>query len=137
MELHVQYVDGVQDISTRNIHQVALAEFSYLPGTDKGQTMTKSSPCPTGRCHGCPRARCPHDDAHGRRQRPRGFLVLQSGTITTPKMGELSQTVIRPIVQKNIPVTVAISPFGPNIRSVVIKVNPQKLLAYNQRAKTL
>src|SRR5258708_37485706 len=46
-------------------------------------------------------------------------------------MGDLAQNVIRPLVQKYVPGTVAISPFGPNMRSIVINVDPQKLLDYN------
>src|SRR5262249_12720730 len=46
-------------------------------------------------------------------------------------MGDLAQNIIRPLVQKYVPGTVAISPFGPNMRSIVINVDPQKLLDYN------
>ncbi len=46
-------------------------------------------------------------------------------------MGDLAQNIIRPLVQKNVPGTVAISPFGPNMRSIIIDVDPQKLLDYN------
>ena len=46
-------------------------------------------------------------------------------------MGDLAQNVIRPLVQKNVPGTVAISPFGPNMRSIIVNVDPQKLLDYN------
>ena len=46
-------------------------------------------------------------------------------------MGDLAQNIIRPLVQKYVPGTVAISPFGPNMRSIIINVDPQKLLDYN------
>jgi multidrug efflux pump subunit AcrB len=46
-------------------------------------------------------------------------------------MGDLAQNIIRPLVQKYVPGTVAISPFGPNMRSIVVNVDPQKLLGYN------
>ena len=46
-------------------------------------------------------------------------------------MGDLAQNIIRPLVQKNVPGTVAISPFGPNMRSIIVNVDPQKLLDYN------
>src|SRR5581483_3530613 len=46
-------------------------------------------------------------------------------------MGDLAQNVIRPLVQKYVPGTVAISPFGPNMRSIVINVDPNKLNTYN------
>src|SRR3954453_21080271 len=34
LELYFQYVDGVNDINTRNIQQVALCELSFFPGTE-------------------------------------------------------------------------------------------------------
>src|SRR6476469_44908 len=90
LELYFQYVDGVQDINTRNIQQVALCELSFYPGTDMGKAMAQ-----------------------------------------VVAMGDYAQNIIRPLVQKYVPGTVATSPFGPNMRSIVIDVDPQKLLDYN------
>src|SRR5208282_3454355 len=41
LELYFQYVDGIQDINSRNIQQVALVELSFFPGTDMGQAMAQ------------------------------------------------------------------------------------------------
>jgi multidrug efflux pump subunit AcrB len=62
---------------------------------------------------------------------PVGYLVLESDQTSLGMMGDLAQNVIRPLVQKYVPGTVAISPFGPNMRSIIINVDPQKLLDYN------
>ena len=62
---------------------------------------------------------------------PVGYLVFESEKTTLGAMGDLAQNIIRPLVQKNVPGTVAISPFGPNMRSIIISVDPQKLLDYN------
>jgi multidrug efflux pump subunit AcrB len=62
---------------------------------------------------------------------PVGYLVFESDKTSIGMMGDLAQNVIRPLVQKYVPGTVAISPFGPNMRSIVINVDPQKLLDYN------
>ena len=62
---------------------------------------------------------------------PVGYLVFESEMTSLGQMGDLVQNVIRPLVQKYVPGTVAISPFGPNMRSIVINVDPQKLLDYN------
>src|SRR5215469_3600583 len=32
LELYFQYVDGIRDIDTRNIQQVALCQLSFFPG---------------------------------------------------------------------------------------------------------
>src|SRR6516162_7043119 len=62
---------------------------------------------------------------------PVGYLVFESEVTSLGAMGDLAQYIIRPLVQKFVPGTVAISPFGPNMRSIVINVDPQKLLDYN------
>src|ERR1051325_2096353 len=62
---------------------------------------------------------------------PVGYLVFTSKETSIGAMGDLAQNIIRPLVQKNVPDTVAISPFGPNMRSIIINVNPRKLLQYN------
>ena len=62
---------------------------------------------------------------------PVGYLVFESEVTSLGAMGDLAQNIIRPLVQKNVPGTVAISPFGPNMRSIIVNVDPQKLLDYN------
>jgi multidrug efflux pump subunit AcrB len=36
LELYFQYVDGIQEIDSRNIQQVALCKLSFFPVTDMG-----------------------------------------------------------------------------------------------------
>jgi multidrug efflux pump subunit AcrB len=62
---------------------------------------------------------------------PVGYLVMESKETSLGKMGDLAQNIIRPLVQKNVPGTVAISPFGPNMRSIIVRVDPDKLRNYN------
>ena len=62
---------------------------------------------------------------------PVGYLVFESKVTSIGAMGDLAQNIIRPLVQKYVPGTVAISPFGPNMRSIIINVDPHKLLDYN------
>ena len=131
LELYFQYVDGIQDINTRNIQQIALCELSFFPGTDMGQAMAQVVAMSDRAMSWMPKGTLPpmimRMDAGSV---PVGYLVFQSETTTLGAMGDLAQNVIRPLVQKFVPGTVAISPFGPNMRSIVINVDPQKLLAY-------
>ena len=64
---------------------------------------------------------------------PVGYLVLESKdpSVTPVKMCDWAQNLIRPQIQKRVPGTVAISPFGPNMRSIVVKVDPRKIIDYN------
>ena len=136
LELYFQYVDGIQDINTRNIQQVALCELSFFPGTDMGQAMAQVVAMSDRAMSWMPKGTLPpmimRMDAGSV---PVGYLVLESSETSLGMMGDLAQNVIRPLVQKNVPGTVAISPFGPNMRSIVINVDPQKLLDYNLTPK--
>ena len=132
LELYFQYVDGIKDINTRNIQQVALCELSFFPGTDMGQAMAQVVAMSDRAMSWMPKGTLPpmimRMDAGSV---PVGYLVFESEKTSLGAMGDLAQNVIRPLVQKNVPGTVAISPFGPNMRSIVINVDPQKLLSYN------
>ena len=132
LELYFQYVDGIQDINTRNIQQVALCELSFFPGTDMGQAMAQVVAMSDRAMSWMPKGTLPpmimRMDAGSV---PVGYLVFESKETSLGAMGDLAQNVVRPLVQKFVPGTVAISPFGPNMRSIVINVDPQKLLDYN------
>ena len=132
LELYFQYVDGIKDINTRNIQQVALCELSFFPGTDMGQAMAQVVAMSDRAMSWMPKGTLPpmimRMDAGSV---PVGYLVFESTETSLGKMGDLAQNVVRPLVQKYVPGTVAISPFGPNMRSIVINVDPQKLLTYN------
>ncbi len=132
LELFFQYVDGIQDINTRNIQQVALTELSFFPGTDMGQAMAQVVAMSNRAMSWMPKGTLPpmimRMDAGSV---PVGYLVFKSKVISLGAMGDMAQNIIRPLVQKLVPGTVAISPFGPNMRSIVINVDPQKMLDYN------
>ena len=132
LELYFQYVDGIQDIDTRNIQQVALCQLSFFPGTDMGQAMAQVVAMSDRAMSWMPKGTLPpmimRMDAGSV---PVGYLVFESEITSLGAMGDLAQNIIRPLVQKFVPGTVAISPFGPNMRSIVVNVDPQKLLDYN------
>jgi multidrug efflux pump subunit AcrB len=132
LELYFQYVDGIEDIKSRNIQQVSLCELSFFPGTDMGQAMAQVVAMSDRAMSWMPKGTLPpmimRMDAGSV---PVGYLVFESEKTSLGAMGDLAQNIIRPLVQKNVPGTVAISPFGPNMRSIIINVDPHKLLTYN------
>ncbi len=136
LELYFQYVDGVQDINTRNIQQVALCELSFFPGTDMGQAMAQVVAMSDRAMSWMPKGTLPpmimRMDAGSV---PVGYLVFESKTTSLGDMGDLAQNIVRPLVQKFVPGTVAISPFGPNMRSIVVSVDPHRLEQYNLTPK--
>jgi multidrug efflux pump subunit AcrB len=132
LELYFQYVDGIREIDSRNIQQVALCQLSFFPGTDMGQAMAQVVAMSDRAMSWMPKGTLPpmimRMDSGSV---PVGYLVFESEITSLGKMGDLAQNIIRPLVQKFVAGTVAISPFGPNMRSIVINVDPHKLRDYN------
>ncbi len=132
LELYFQYVDGIEEIDSRNIQQVALCRLSFFPGTDMGQAMAQVVAMSDRAMSWMPKGTLPpmimRMDSGSV---PVGYLVFESEVTSLGAMGDLAQNIIRPLVQKFVPGTVAISPFGPNMRSIVINVDPHKLRDYN------
>src|ERR1700747_2807084 len=132
LELYFQYVDGIKDIKSRNIQQVSLCELSFFPQTDMGQAMAQVVAMSDRAMSWMPKGTLPpmimRMDAGSV---PVGYLVFESDNTSLGDMGDLAQNIVRPLVQKYVPGTVAISPFGPHMRSIVINVDPHKLRRYN------
>ena len=131
-ELMFQYVDGVSQVESHSIQQVALVKLSFFPGTDMGLAMAQVSACAARAMSQMPIGTLPPlvirmDEGSV----PVGYLVLESDTTPLGKVGDLANNYIRPLVQKNVPGTIGTPPFGPNVRSILVNVDPDKLRSYN------
>ena len=58
-------------------------------------------------------------------------LILLGAALLSGIVADLAQNYIRPLLQKNVPGTIGTPPFGPNARSILVQVNPDKLRSYN------
>lgn len=131
-ELNFQYVDGVSAVDSTSIQQVALIKLSFFPGTDMGLAMSQVSACAGRAMSFMPPGTLPpliiRMDAGSV---PVGYLVLKSKTTPLGLVADLAQNYVRPLLQKNVPGTIGTPPFGPNARSILVQVNPDKLRNYN------
>jgi multidrug efflux pump subunit AcrB len=131
-ELLFQYVDGIKEIKSRSIQQIALIEISFHPDIDMGQAMGQVVAMANRAVSRMPPGTLPpmvmRLDAGSV---PVGYLVLEGKTTPIGMVADVAQNIIRPLVLQNVPGTVAVSPFGPNVRSILVKCDPQKLQAYN------
>src|SRR5262249_16408184 len=104
----------------------------FFPGTDMGQAMAQVVAMSDRAMSWMPKGTLPpmimRMDAGSV---PVGYLVFESEVTSLGAMGDLAQNIIRPLVQKYVPGTVAISPFGPNMRSIIITVDPHKVGDYD------
>ncbi len=131
-ELAFQYVDGIQEVESRSIQQVALIKLSFFPGTDMGAAQAQVVAMANRAMARMPPGTLPpmvmrFDEGNI----PVGYLVFSSKTTPLGLVADYAQNIIRPLVQQNVPGTVAVSPFGPNVRTILVNLDPQKLQAYN------
>ena len=138
LELYFQYVDGIKDINTRNIQQVALCELSFFPGTEMGQAMAQVVAMSDRAMSWMPKGTLPpmimRMDAGSV---PVGYLVFESEKTSLGAMGDLAQNIIRPWFRRTSRARWRSPRSGPNMRSIIVSVDPQKLLTYNLNPEQL
>jgi multidrug efflux pump subunit AcrB len=131
-ELNFQYVDGVQSVESRSIQQIALIKLSFYPGTDMASAMAEVVAQANRAQAAMPEGVLPPQimrmDAGSV---PIGYLVLTSRGKSLGTLADLAQQRIRPLIQSKVPGTVGTAPFGSNVRSIVINVDPDKLRSHN------
>ena len=131
-ELNFQYVDGVKNVESRSIQQIALIKLSFYPGTDMAQAMAEVV-AQANRAQAAmpPGVLPPQIMRMDAGSVPIGYLVLTAKDKSLGTLADLAQQRIRPLLQANVPGTVGTAPFGSNVRSIVINVNPDRLRDYN------
>lgn len=131
-ELAFQYVDGVKNVESRCIQQVAIIKLSFFPGTDMAKAMASVvSQVNRAQATMPPNVLPPLVIPMDAGSVPVGYLVMQSKTRSLGEIGDYVQTRIRPLVQKFVPGTIATAPFGTNVRSIVVSVDPDRLRSLN------
>jgi multidrug efflux pump subunit AcrB len=131
-ELEFQYVDGVRSIESKCIQQVAVIQLSFYPDTDMARAMAQVvSQANRAESAMPPSTLPPRIMQMDAGSVPVGYLVFRSKTHSLGEIADLAQNRVRALVQARVPGTVATSPFGANVRSVVVSVDPDKLRAYN------
>src|SRR4029079_8758360 len=103
-ELAFQYVDGVKNIESRCISQVALIKLAFYPGTDMDKAMASVvSQANRAQASMPPNVLPPLIMQLDAGSVPVGYLVLQSKNRTLGEMGDLAQIRMRGLVRANVP----------------------------------
>jgi multidrug efflux pump subunit AcrB len=131
-ELNFQYVDGIKDVESKSIQQIAIIKLSFYPGTDMSQAMANVvGQANRAQAFMPPGVLPPQIMRMDAGSFPVGYLVLTSKTESLGTLADLAQQRIRPLLQSNVPGTVGTAPFGSNVRSIVINLDPDRLRSYN------
>jgi multidrug efflux pump subunit AcrB len=130
-ELFFQYINGVEHVESRSIQSMVLIKLYFQPGTDMAEATAQTVAY-------CNRALAvmpvgslpPYVVRLDAGSLPVGYLVFRSQGRTVGELEDLALYRVRPMFSGLAGIS-SPPPFGGNIRSIVINVDPDRLRSYN------
>jgi multidrug efflux pump subunit AcrB len=130
-EYHFLYISGIHHVESRNIQGAALMKLYFHPGTNMAQAMAETIAYVNRSRSFMPPGTVPPDvvrfDAGSV---PVGYLVLSSDRRSIGEIQDLALFRVRPMFA-SLPGVSAPPPFGGNQRTLVVRVDPERLRSYN------
>jgi len=125
------YVNGMKNIESKNIQGLSLIKLTFYASTNMAEASAEVA-LQVNRTMAFfpPGALPPQVIRFDASSLPVGELVFSSKTRNLADIFDLAMTRIRPLFA-TIPGLTAPPPFGSNARTVIINIDPEKLLAYN------
>ena len=128
------YVSGVKSIESKNIQGLTLMKLTFYEGTNMAQAAAEVTAfCNRAQVSFPPGSQPPFILRFDASTLPVGQLVLRSDTRSNNELLDLANTYVRASFT-SIPGLISPAPFGGNIRSIVIKIDPALLQAHNLTA---
>ena len=129
-EYHFLYITGIEHVESKNIQGVALMKIVFHEGTDMSQAMAEVvGYVNRARAFMPPGAVPPFIVRYDAGSVPVAQLVLSSPTRSPGDMPNIALNQVRPIFA-TLPGVSAPPPFGGNQRTIVVRVDPERMRAY-------
>lgn len=133
-EYHFLYINGIHHVESKNTQGVSLMKLFFHPGTDMAQAMAETvGYVNRSRAFMPPGTVNPFIMRFDTGSVPVGYLVLSSDTKTIGEIQDQALFKVRPMFAAIEGVS-APPPFGGSQRTVVVRADPQRLLAYGLSA---
>ncbi|MBD2701403.1 efflux RND transporter permease subunit [Spirosoma sp. BT702] len=127
---HFLYVSGIRDIDVKTIQGLSLIKLSFYPGTDMAQAAAEVANNVSRAKAYMPEGTVPPQvvrfDASSV---PVGQLVFESQTRSLNEIQDFASSRVRPMFSR-IPGVSSPPPFGGNQRTVIVRVDPQRVRSY-------
>src|SRR5215468_5773258 len=129
-EYHFLYITGIEHVESKNIQGIALMKLVFHEDTDMSQAMAEVvGYVNRARAFMPPGAVPPFIMRFDAGSVPVAQLVFSSTTRTVPEMQDIALNRVRPIFA-TLPGVSAPPPFGGSQRTIVVRVDPEKLRQY-------
>jgi multidrug efflux pump subunit AcrB len=129
-EYHFLYINGIHHVESRNVQSTSLMKLYFHPGTDMSQALAETvGYVNRARAFMPPGTVGPFIMRFDTGSVPVGYLVLKSKTRSIGEIQDQALFRVRPMFSA-LPGVSAPPPFGGNQRTVVIKLDPDRLRAY-------
>jgi multidrug efflux pump subunit AcrB len=130
-EYHFLYITGIEHVESKNIQGIALMKLVFHAGTDMSQAMAEVvGYVNRARAFMPPGAVPPFIMRYDAGSVPVAQLVFSSDTRTPGEMQDIALNRVRPIFA-TLPGVSAPPPFGGSQRTIVVRVDPERLRQYS------
>src|SRR5947208_16130550 len=129
-EYHFLYITGIEHVESKSIQGVSLMKLVFHPGTDMSQAIAQVvGYVNRARAFMPPGAVGPFIVRYDAGSVPVGQLVFSSPSRSPSEMQNIALNQVRPLFAV-LPGVSAPPPFGGNQRTIVVRLNPERLSAY-------
>ena len=129
-EYHFLYITGIEHVESKNVQGIALMKLVFHPNTDMSQAMGEVvGYVNRARAFMPPGTVPPFIMRFDAGSVPVAQLVFSSTTRSVPEMQDIALNRVRPIFA-TLPGVSAPPPFGGSQRTIVVRVDPEKLRQY-------
>jgi multidrug efflux pump subunit AcrB len=129
-EYHFLYITGIEHVESKNTQGAALMKLVFHPGTDMSEAAAQVvGYVNRARAFMPPGAVPPFIVRYDAGSVPVGQLVFSSPIRTPSEMQTMALNDVRPLFA-TLPGVSAPPPFGGNQRTIVVRLNPERLSAY-------
>ncbi|MGE0133112.1 MAG: efflux RND transporter permease subunit [Blastocatellales bacterium] len=130
-EYHFLYISGIEHVESRSIQNVALLKLFFHPGTDMSQALSQViAYVERSKAFMPPGTVNPFVMRFDAGSVPVGQLVFSSETRSVAEIQDLALFRVRPAFS-TLPGVSAPPPFGGNQRTVIIRVDPDRLRSFS------
>jgi multidrug efflux pump subunit AcrB len=133
-EYHFLYINGIESVESKSIQNTSLLKLTFHPGTDMAEALAQTIGYTNrARAFMPPGTVGPFVMRFDAGTVPVGYLVFRSDTRSLGEIQDLALNRVRPQFA-TLPGLTSPPPFGGSQRSIVIRVDPDRLRSYGMAA---